>query len=147
MIGSVVLAGTSGCATVRRRMRKTRPLTICGLCLLAMQATAAKPLEPADYFRLDYLHDVQISADGAWAAYVSTSNDRRADEERSTIWVASWDGKQHLPLHTADRQARLPRFSPDGRYLAFIGSPNDAGTAQIMVLDRPSGPIRTLTDV
>lgn len=121
---------------------------IAGCALtLCTQAFAARPLKVDDFDLFSDLHDVQVSADGAWVAYVVGSNDRAADEQRSAIWLVSWDGKQHLPVTASLKNARAPRWSPDGHYLAFIGNAGDSSIAQVMLLDRPSGVIRALTNV
>lgn len=120
---------------------------MCAALTLCAQALEARPLTVDDYDRFSDLHDVQMSADGSWIAYVVETYERAADEQRSAIWLVSWDGVQHMPATASVKRARAPRWSPDGRTLAFLGSDSDAGTSQIMLLDRPSGQIRTLTSV
>ena len=88
-----------------------------------------------------------MSPDGAWVAYVVTGNDRASDEARSAIWMVSWDGSQHLALTAAADGTDKPRWSPDGRYLAFMATPAGSEKAQIMLLDRRGGNARQLTSV
>ncbi len=128
-------------------MNRLKALVVCATLTLCAQALEARPLAVDDYDRFFDLHDVQISADGSWIAYVVGTNDRAADEQRSAIWLVSWDGTQHVPVSASLKQAHAPRWSPDGRTLAFLGSASDSGTPQIMLLDRPSGQIRTLSNV
>jgi dipeptidyl aminopeptidase/acylaminoacyl peptidase len=128
-------------------MNCIKSLMICGVLTLCTHPLFARPLSVDDYDRFSDLSDVQISADGSWVAYVVVTNDRDADEQRSTVWMVSWDGMQHVPLGVSPGQARAPRWSPDGRYLAFIGSARDSDVSQIMLLDRSGGQLRTLTDV
>jgi dipeptidyl aminopeptidase/acylaminoacyl peptidase len=126
-----------------------------GLCLslYAVQAMCAaappahRTLVPDDFYRVQDLSDPQVSPDGAWVAYVVTSNDRGADEARSAVWMVSWDGSQHLPLTAAAEGTEKPRWSPDGRYLAFMATPAGSEKAQIMLLDRRGGNARQLTSV
>jgi Tol biopolymer transport system component len=123
------------------------------LSLYAMQAIcAAEPpahrtLVPDDFYRVQDVSDPQVSPDGAWVAYVVSSNDRGADEARSAIWMVSWDGSQHLALTAAAEGTDKPRWSPDGRYLAFMATPAGSEKAQIMLLDRRGGNARQLTSV
>ncbi len=128
-------------------MHCIKALTVCATLALCAQPLSARPLSVDDYDRFSDLHDVQISADGSWIAYVVTTTNREADEARSAIWMVSWDGSQHVPLIAAAKEARAPRWSPDGRYLAFAGAVGDSDRSQIMLLDRRGGPARTLTDV
>ena len=126
-----------------------------GLCLslYAVQAMCAaappahRTLVPDDFYRVQDVSDPQVSPDGAWVAYVVTSNDRGADEARSAVWMVSWDGSQHLPLTAAAEGTEKPRWSPDGRYLAFMATPAGSEKAQIMLLDRRGGNARQLTSV
>jgi dipeptidyl aminopeptidase/acylaminoacyl peptidase len=127
-----------------------------GLCLSALCAAQAicaaappahRTLTPDDFYRIQDVSDPQVSPDGAWVAYVVTMNDRAADEARSAIWMVSWDGKESLALTAAADGTSKPRWSPDGRYLAFMSTPAGADKAQIMLLDRRGGSARPLTSV
>jgi dipeptidyl aminopeptidase/acylaminoacyl peptidase len=116
-----------------------------GMCAAA--PPAHRTLVPDDFYRVQDVSDPQVSPDGAWVAYVVTSNDRGADEARSAVWMVSWDGSQHLPLTAAAEGTEKPRWSPDGRYLAFMATPAGSEKAQIMLLDRRGGNARQLTSV
>ena len=122
------------------------------LSLLAARAQPADapvrgPLTTDDVYRIQTLSDPQVSPDGLWVAYVVTANDRSADEERSAIWMVGWDGKQRLALTAAASGTDKPRWSPDGRYLAFLGSAAGSDKPQIMLLDRRGGEAMPLTAV
>ncbi len=124
------------------------------LALIALQAMAAdgadqgrRMLAPDDFYRVLDVSDPHVSPDGLWVAYVVTANDREADEAKSAIWMASWDGAQRLALTSAAEGTGKPRWSPDGRYLAFIATPAGSDRGQIMVLDRRGGDARPLTRV
>ena len=118
-----------------------------------MQAIAADALQggrtlvPDDFYRVQDVTDPQVSPDGQWVAYVVTTNDRQADEARSAIWMVSWDGSQRLALTSAADGTSKPRWSPDGRYLAFLSTPAGSDKSQIMLLDRRGGDARQLTGV
>ena len=107
---------------------------------------ARRALRSDDFYRVFTLSDPQVAPDGAWVAYVVTNNDRGADETRSAIWMVSWDGKQRLPLTNAAHGTHSPRFSPDGRYLAYLATPAGADHQQLMLLDRRGGEARAIYD-
>jgi dipeptidyl aminopeptidase/acylaminoacyl peptidase len=121
------------------------------LCLCAAQALAVdaarRTLAPDDFYRVQDLSDPQVSPDGAWVAYVVTTNDRDADEARSAIWMVSWDGKERLALTAAADGTAKPKWSPDGRYLSFLAAPSGSDKAQLMLLDRRGGEARALISV
>ncbi len=107
---------------------------------------ARRALRADDFFRTQALSDPQVAPDGAWVAYVVTSNDRGADETRSAIWMVSWDGKQQLPLTNAAHGTHAPRFSPDGRYVSYLATPAGADHEHLMLLDRRGGEARSIFD-
>ena len=55
--------------------------------------------------------DVDVSKDYQWVAYVSYP-------ER-VLWRSRLDGSQRLQLTSLPMQAFLPRWSPDGKQIAF----------------------------
>jgi dipeptidyl aminopeptidase/acylaminoacyl peptidase len=111
------------------------------------QAPARRSFTSEDIYRVQALSDPQVSPDGLWVAYVVTTNDRDADEQRSAIWMTSWDGTQQLALTAAASDTDKPRWSPDGRYLSFLTSPGGSDKLQLMLLDRRGGEPRQLTTV
>ena len=113
----------------------------------AQSAPARRLLTSEDFYRVQDVSDPQTSPDGLWVAYVVTSNNREADEAQSAIWMVNWDGTQRLPLTSPAEGTSKPRWSPDGRYLAFLGNPSGSDKSQLMVLDRRGGAPRRLTSV
>jgi dipeptidyl aminopeptidase/acylaminoacyl peptidase len=124
---------------------------LVGLCAAGAMAADApsvrRPLTADDFYRVQELSDPQVSPDGAWVAYVVTTNDREADEARSAIWMVSWDGKERLALTAAADGTAKPRWSPDGRFLSFLAAPSGSDKAQLMLLDRRGGEARALISV
>jgi dipeptidyl aminopeptidase/acylaminoacyl peptidase len=123
------------------------------LSLAALQAIAAdavrggRALAPDDFYAVQDVSDPEVSPDGQWVAYVVTTNDAQADEARSAIWMVSWDGSQRLALTAAADGNGKPKWSPDGRYLAFLSGTGGSEKNQIMLLDRRGGDARQLTRV
>ena len=121
-------------------------LTLCALRAFPADGSAARrPLTADDFYRVQELSDPQVSPDGRWVAYVVTTSDRNADEARSAIWMVSWDGTERLALTAAADGTGKPRWSPDGRYLAFTSKPAGSNRDQIMLLDRRGGDARPLS--
>ena len=103
---------------------------------------SGRALTPDDLYRVADVSDAQVSVDGQWVAYVVTSNDRDSDQARSAIWMVSWDGEQRVALTAPSDGPSKPRWSPDGRYLAFLMAPASGDKARLMLVDRRGGDAR-----
>jgi dipeptidyl aminopeptidase/acylaminoacyl peptidase len=117
--------------------------------VLAAQAPSARRLVTLD--DLDAVKEVggvQLSPDGNWVAYTVTRADSTDDDYDTDIWMTSWDGKRTVQLtHTTDDETS-PRWSPDGRYLAFLSSRQDTSDVdQLWLLDRTGGEAEQITHV
>jgi dipeptidyl aminopeptidase/acylaminoacyl peptidase len=100
--------------------------------LPAAQAAAGKPAFSAlDVFALEWASDPEISPDGSQVAYVRQSFDVKTDSRRRAIWLVGRDGGKHRPLAGSASSQSSPRWSPDGKRLAFVAA--DADGAQIHV--------------
>src|ERR1700733_11695019 len=131
-----------------RRLGAVVLLSLCAVGAVASGTPQARRLLTADdFYRIQIVSDPQCSPDGQWVAYVVTTNDREVDESRSALWMVSWDGTQHIQLTNAANDIRASRFSPDGRYLAFLSKPAGSQKSQIMVFDRRGGEARALTSI
>ncbi|HYB26457.1 MAG TPA: S9 family peptidase [Solirubrobacteraceae bacterium] len=73
-----------------------------------------------DVFRLRTASDPDLSPDGRRVAFAVTDADEEADRLCSSIWVAPVDGSAPARRFTEGPADTSPRFSPDGRWLAYI---------------------------
>ena len=82
------------------------------------------------------IRDLAFSPDGKWVAYVSVPEGQ--------LWRSRVDGSERLQLTPDGMSAGLPRWSPDGKQVVFMGatfktdwlayliSPNGSGLRQLM---------------
>ncbi|RBY91301.1 S9 family peptidase [Blastococcus sp. TF02A-30] len=86
-----------------------------------------------------------VSPDGRIAVVAVGRPDLDADEYRGRLWAVPTDGSaQPRPISSGTRDAS-PSFSPDGRWLAFLGA-EEGGKPQVHVLPTAGGEARRLTD-
>jgi len=114
---------------------------------LFAQAPAKRPLKAEDIFRMLQVRDPQVSPDGKFVAYTVTSIDRDADKRVNAVWMVNWEGTEDVQLTFGEKSASTPRWSPDGKYLAFLSARAPDDKTQVWVLDRRGGEARQLTNV
>ena len=141
---------------------------VCLLVLLstgrAVSAPAAAPA-PApdrhavtvdDLAKIRDVRDPQLSPDGRWVTYTVGSVNVDKDKRDTDIWMTSRDGAEQVRVTSSPDRESAPRWSPDGRFLAFIRTPaggdkddeeEDKPVAQVWLLNRSGGEAEKLTDL
>jgi dipeptidyl aminopeptidase/acylaminoacyl peptidase len=89
-----------------------------------------------DLFNLSGATDPQISPDGARVAYVRMTADVMSDKEVPSIWLVEVASGKQTPLVSGP--GRSPRWSPDGKRIAFVSSDGEGGP-QISIVWLDSG--------
>ncbi len=138
------------------RARSLVVVLACSLIpALAAGALAAekRPLALDDLFALEDVADPRVSPDGAWVAYTVTTLDAARDRADTDVWMVPFaaraaeaaGGGEPLRLTTGEEPESRPRWSPEGRYLAFL-SKRGGEKVQVWLLDRRGGEAVKLTD-
>src|SRR5689334_13808397 len=96
-------------------------VTLLSLPVRSDAQTALRGITPDDYFAFEFVSDPNISPDGKVVAYVVTKVDKAQNRRMSAIWMVPLDGSRPpWQFTTAPQNSTSPRWSPDGKTLAFL---------------------------
>src|SRR5436190_20325560 len=85
------------------------------------QGAEKRAITEMDLFKFVWVADAQISPDGSRVAFVRVWVNQKADRYDTALWIVTTNGGAPRQLTAGPRDAN-PRWSPDGKSLAFIRS-------------------------
>ncbi len=116
------------------------------LAALAQQPSGSqRPITIDDRFQLREVQDPQVSPDAQWVAYTVGTSSLKDDKNLERIWMVAMAGGDAIPMTAETVSSSHPRWSPDGKYLAFLSARNE-GKEQVWLLNRAGGEAQRLTD-
>ena len=116
--------------------RVRRTACMIALWLLSTLPTAhgqKPPLTLDEFFNAVYFQSVQISPDGHAVVVKTLRADWSAQRFRNDLWLYRDDSSGSLVPLTQSGHARSPRWSPDGRWIAFL-STREKEVAQVYLI-------------
>lgn len=101
-------------------------------------------MDPVDVGHIVEPSDPRVSPDATRVAFVVTRVDLEANRYHSAVWTAPVDGSEDpRQLTSGEHRDTRPRWSPDGRHLAFVSHREPTG-AQLWLLPLAGGEARRL---
>ena len=124
-----------------------------------MNNSERRPVQANDLYKVRLVSDAQISPDGRRIAFVVTTIEEEENGYRSSIYVAPVDGGEPVRWTLGARLENTPRWSPDGRLLAFVSNrppqpgqtaddakPKNREPGQLWILPVEGGEARQITN-
>lgn len=103
-----------------------------------------KPITVEDLYLIKTVEDVEISPDGQIVACTLWTLDKASNQNKRAIWLVPVKGGSPRQFTSGEKQDRSPRWSPDGKTLAFVSTRGDK--PQIYLIDLDGGEARRLTN-
>jgi dipeptidyl aminopeptidase/acylaminoacyl peptidase len=119
---------------------------VLGGSAVASGAESKRVLKPEDYAALRDVDEPQLSPDGQRVVYVVGTVDLAKDKEPKNLWLTKLDGSDNRPLTFGENEQTHPRWSPDGKWIAFLsGRGDERDNDQLWVLSSAGGEAEQLT--
>jgi dipeptidyl aminopeptidase/acylaminoacyl peptidase len=118
----------------------------------AQPGVAKRAITEKDLFNFVWIADPQVSPDGSRAVFTRVVTDEKRTGYETSIWMVATSGNEDPVRMTNGKHDAHPRWSPDGRRIAFVrgGEKDDSGKprpAQIAILSLAGGEARIITDL
>ena len=127
-------------------MRKTLPLAITIVSALSSFAQTKRPMTIDDLITAIRVAEPRTSPDGKQVVFTRTTTALDSGRRSADIWSVPADGSApSKELIGGDKTENSPRFTPDGRHIAFIS--NRDGTAQVYLADAGGRDVKQVTKV
>ena len=123
----------------------TAVLALSPCCHSQSPSPAPRAITVDDLFQLREVDDPQLSPDGQWVAYTVKTAMLKEDKNEERIWAVPSAGGGPIPMTAEGTSSSHPRWSPDGKYLAFLSARGE-GKTQVWLLDRRGGEAECLTE-
>lgn len=103
-------------------------------------------MTPEDLYNIAWVSEPEISPDGRRVAFVVTRMDAKADSYQSAIHIVDTEGGEPRQFTAGAKRDTSPRWSPDGRWLAFL-SERGEDKPQLALMPADGGESRILTEL
>jgi len=104
-----------------------------------------KTITAEDLYRFELITDIDMSPDGSTVVFAQQRVDRGTEKNSSNLWIVPTRGGAPVQFTRGDQSDSHPRFSPDGKEIAFISNRGSATQPQIYKIPIDGGEAYQLT--
>src|SRR5690242_18596577 len=104
-------------------------LLICLVAFAGVAVAQKRSITEKDLFQFNWIGDPQISPDGSQVAFVKVSVNEKKTGYDTSIWTVSTRGEEAPRRLTNGLHDGSPRWSPDGKLLVFVRTPEPPASA------------------
>lgn len=129
-----------------------RPILYC--CTVAIltaipgpAAEGQRPITPADLWKIARVGPPSMAPDGAACVVEVTRYDVDKTDGTSDLWILSTDGQTQRQLTNAGGKSSGPKWSPDGKSIAFTAKRGSDEHSQIYAISPTGGEARRISNL
>src|SRR5437660_9581627 len=121
-------------------MRKTLPLAITIVSALSSFAQTNRPMTIDDLITAIRVSEPRVSPDGKQVVFTRTTTALDSGRRNADIWTVPADGSAPpKELIAGEKAENSPRFTPDGKHIAFISNRDGASQVYLAGADGRGG--------
>src|SRR5579859_870055 len=128
-------------------LRKLVVLLVVALTSSVCAVAHARPIQTSDMFRMVDVSNAQISPDGKTVVFVIRRWDVDTASYTHELRVVDVLGRADHRLLSGSMDALSPRWSPDGKLIAFLAPESRPGTPLQIYITRHDGNAHRLTGI
>jgi dipeptidyl aminopeptidase/acylaminoacyl peptidase len=133
-----------------RRVSIVAVTLLVGSAAVTPHAQTKRLITETDLFKFVWIADPQIAPDGSSVAFTRVAVNEKANRYETSLAIVPTDGSQPARKLTAGVRDTTPRWSPDGKRIAFVRAIEKDGKPQppqIYLIDLTGGEARPITEL